>query len=199
MWIRRFFSVSQPSPAQPDYLGSLSKSELFFGTVTNKQVSVSVRLRRTFLYVPWSSVVAYEKWWVAAADGCSALNCFPGPLGSRWVQGWPLWSEVVWCYCGERGCSIRVRMPHPVPRTWLTPGVYMTAEEMLLDQIWGPLTQFSSLEKKVRTRQACNDASSNYCVSLRNFKSKTMALSWCSPSGLQSVTKWWLKNSAISD
>lgn len=70
---------------------------------------------------------------------------------------------------------------------------------MLLGWTWFQLTLVCSLEKKVRTREACNDASSDRGASVGNVKSRAVSLSHCSPSGLvyHNPLKLWLQNSVI--
>lgn len=140
---------------------------------------------RTNLNMPMSSEVACKKWWVAASEGCSALNFLPGALESRWVWEWPQWSEVTWCYCQAKRCRVSVQMSKPISRACINPG------GMLLGWTRFQLTPVSSLEKKVRAREACNEASSDHGAFVCNVKSEAVSLSHCSPSGLQSITNYW--------
>jgi len=128
---------------------------------------------------------------VAAVEDCSALNCLPGASESRWVWGWPRWSEVAWCYCATKGCSVRVQMSKAVPEPdlpegftsmqkgyyWVRPGVHVHHSP--------PWRRRWEQDKLVT--MLLQTVVFVYII----WKSTTTAPYWCSPSGLPSITNCW--------
>lgn len=183
MWIHRLSSPSS-TIISPAWVSGFSPNESL-GLVLQQASSEYMCQFRTYLNMLVSYEVACKKWWVTASEHCSPLNCLPGALESRWVWEWPQWSEVIWCYCQAKRCRVTVQVSKPISRACINP------EGMLQGWTWFQLTADSSLEKKVRTREACNEASSDHGASVGNVKSKAVSLSRCSASGLQSITNYW--------
>lgn len=127
----------------------------------------------TYLNMPVSSEVACKKWWVAPFEDCSALNCLPDALKSRWVWEWLQWSEVIWCYCQAQRCHVTVQMSKPVSRARINP------EGMLLGWTWFQLTPVSSWRRRWKQGKPVIVLLQT-TVLLCIVKSKAVSLSCCS-------------------
>lgn len=132
-----------------------------------------------------------KKRWMAAVEESSALSCLPGDSVLRWVQDGlsGAMERLSGVSSGQKG-SVRMHMSEFIPRAWLTPGVCISAKEMLLGQTWVCLLHAPPWRR--RWEQGKPVTMLLQTTVFLYVIPKQDCGSLCSPSGLlRSITNYW--------